>query len=65
MEIKKGDTVRLKSGGPMMTVQDIGDYSSSGGEEDVVCVWFDGNKPMNEVFHQSVLKIVEDGERRA
>lgn len=33
MQLKNGDTVRLKSGGPLMTV----DYSR---EERVGCIWF-------------------------
>lgn len=39
MEFKEGDRVRLKSGGPTMTVEEIYD-------EDLSCVWFDkvGNK---------------------
>jgi len=47
-DIKKGDQVQLKSGGPIMTVQEIGDYSMSDGiENGAKCVWFDGNKPLN------------------
>jgi uncharacterized protein YodC (DUF2158 family) len=45
-DVKKGDQVQLKSGGPIMTVQEIGDYSMNAGIEDgAFCVWFDGNKP--------------------
>jgi uncharacterized protein YodC (DUF2158 family) len=61
-DLKKGDTVRLKSGGPLMTVQDIGDYSSSGGaEKGAACVWFqDGKGPVQEqVFDTEILKRVE------
>ena len=46
-EIKKGDRVVLKSGGALMTIQGIGDYSMSNGIEDgALCVWFDGNKTL-------------------
>ena len=34
-EIKKGDIVKLKSGGPVMTVEDIKDGKYA------TCVWFD------------------------
>ena len=33
-EIKKGDRVQLKSGGPVMTVQSVGDYSMGSSVED-------------------------------
>ena len=59
-EIKKGDRVVLKSGGPLMTVQDIGDYLMSSGIEDgALCVWFDGNKPQEKVFDRATLEIYE------
>ena len=46
-EIKKGDRVVLKSGGALMTIQGIGDYSTSSSIEDgALCVWFDGNKTL-------------------
>lgn len=60
-EIKKGDRVILKSGGPLMTVQSLGDYSMSVGIEDgALCVWFDGNKPMQKVFDIQALEIYKD-----
>lgn len=37
MAFKVGDTVRLKSGGPLMTVSGIG---TRGGNPNVDCVWF-------------------------
>lgn len=45
MEFKPGDLVRLKSGGPAMTVEGIGERAMIGGEA-VWCVWFEqiGNK---------------------
>jgi len=37
MAIKVGDVVALKSGGPSMTVAEVGEY-------DMKCQWFDGLK---------------------
>ncbi len=52
MEFKEGDVVRLKSGGPPMTVEQIYD-------EDISCVWFEkvGNKRVaqRESFRPVVL----------
>jgi uncharacterized protein YodC (DUF2158 family) len=38
-KFKLGDVVRLKSGGPNMTIEKYGNYS---GERKCVCKWFDG-----------------------
>jgi uncharacterized protein YodC (DUF2158 family) len=52
----KGDQVKLKSGGPVMTVQSIGDYSPMGPENGVSCTWFDGAKKRQEdVFDEAIL----------
>jgi uncharacterized protein YodC (DUF2158 family) len=42
---KAGDLVRLKSGGPLMTVESVGELAMTG-EQAVWCVWSDkvGNK---------------------
>lgn len=58
--IKKGDEVQLKSGGPIMTVQDIDDYSPTGPEDGALCVWFDKNNPMEKVFSLSTLRKYSD-----
>lgn len=50
MEIQTGDVVQLKSGGPKMTVEDIGDYSPIGPQNGAKCVWFDGKKRLEDVF---------------
>jgi uncharacterized protein YodC (DUF2158 family) len=55
-EFQKGDVVQLKSGGPTMTIQDIGDFTSSGIQDGALCVWFDGKKKYSEVFDRSVLR---------
>jgi uncharacterized protein YodC (DUF2158 family) len=43
MELKPGDTVRLKSGGPVMTIAWI-----EGGE--ALCEWFSEKKPFQQRF---------------
>ena len=43
-----GDVVRLKSGGPAMTVTDIGDDSF--GTMTVWCAWFEGVKGHSGTF---------------
>lgn len=60
-KIKKGEKVQLNSGGPIMTVASIGDYSLTGsGDVSALCVWFDGNKPIERVFDLETLAIYKD-----
>ena len=60
-EIKKGNRVTLKSGGPVMTVQRLADYSLTDDiEEGVLCVWFDGNTAMEKVFDIDALVVYQD-----
>jgi uncharacterized protein YodC (DUF2158 family) len=49
-EIKPGDVVRVKSGGPKMTVTEVG--QDSYGSMKVWCEWFDEktNKPQTGSF---------------
>jgi uncharacterized protein YodC (DUF2158 family) len=57
-EIKAGDVVELKSGGPRMTVDS---YSTNGNEEDknvVLCCWFDVNMIRMNTFSTSSLRKV-------
>jgi len=49
VEYKIGDKVKLKSGGPTMTVSEI-NFS------DVSCQWFDGSKVMSATFTNEVLE---------
>lgn len=59
-EFKKGDVVRLKSGGPKMTVVDTGNYGGMqmGPEDGVLCVWFDEkNKPTERVFDAATIEM--------
>jgi uncharacterized protein YodC (DUF2158 family) len=55
MELKVGDLVKLKSGGPVMTVVDVD------GDE-VTCVWFpsdDHRKLREDDFNDATLEKVE------
>jgi uncharacterized protein YodC (DUF2158 family) len=63
-EFKKGDTVRLNSGGPLMTITNLGDYGPTGPEDGVKCVWFDGSRREEEVFDRAVLKISDNSAQR-
>jgi len=54
-DIKQGDVVQLKSGGPRMTVQRLGDYTMVGGPG-AECVWFDGSKEQRKVFGIATLQ---------
>jgi len=59
-EFKKGDVVVLKSGGPIMTVQDIGEYR--GTPNMVFCTCFDEKKVRtSDVFDPAIL-MIEDCE---
>jgi uncharacterized protein YodC (DUF2158 family) len=53
--IQKGDAVRLKSGGPTMTVQNLDNYSSHGIKQGALCVWFQDNEAKEKVFDVVVL----------
>jgi uncharacterized protein YodC (DUF2158 family) len=49
---KVGDLVRLKSGGPKMTVNDV-----RGGPEGILCFWFAGEKLENARFEPDALEL--------
>lgn len=59
---KKGDVVQLKSGGPLMTVADVGDYSDMGmgPKEGVKCDWFEKDQRRTELFDAATLKQAEE-----
>jgi uncharacterized protein YodC (DUF2158 family) len=53
-----GDVVELKSGGPKMTIEGIGEYRSmtNPGETQANCSWFEKNKKLQELFDLKALK---------
>ncbi|MGE4281296.1 MAG: YodC family protein [Magnetospirillum sp.] len=54
-DIKPGDEVRLKSGGPVMTVEHAG-TSDMTGDDFAVCVWFNDKRELKrETFSPVVL----------
>ena len=46
MNFNAGDVVKIKSGGPKMTIEKIGPRSSSNAENVAHCVWFDKDDQM-------------------
>ena len=61
-QFQKGQKVRLKSGGPVMTISNTGNFSMGSGIEDgALCVWFDDKNDVKEkVFDVSVLEEAAD-----
>ncbi|WP_045027960.1 YodC family protein [Draconibacterium sediminis] len=62
---KQGDVVRLKSGGPKMTIENyyvhVGISSSSVSDHLVDCTWFDNNGVLqSRTFEQDSLKKEDD-----
>lgn len=53
--IVAGAIVRLKSGGPKMTVEAVDVYTYSVSAR---CLWFDGNKQQSELFKPATLTVV-------
>jgi uncharacterized protein YodC (DUF2158 family) len=61
ISLKPGTVVRLKSGGPPMTV--IGEKMlplGAGGSGRVDCEWFEKNKPMRGDFAETSLEVDDD-----
>jgi uncharacterized protein YodC (DUF2158 family) len=63
-KLQVGNVVLLKSGGPLMTIQNLGDYTiSSGIENGAFCVWFVNAARKEAVFHIDGLQLYdEDGD---
>lgn len=58
----RGDVVQLMSGGPRMTVDEYGTFGLAQ-TEGVKCVWFDGNRRLEEAFDEALLKPAEPSAR--
>ncbi|WP_085600408.1 MAG: DUF2158 domain-containing protein [Pseudomonas piscis] len=59
-DIVKGAVVQLKSGGPQMTVEDVGNYAGqwgTGPENGAKCVWFEKSEVKEKVFDVEVLTL--------
>lgn len=55
IEVKIGDVVQLKSGGPTMTIEDIDD------SRNVRCKWFDRDQTLHtESFKLDMLDFLDD-----
>jgi uncharacterized protein YodC (DUF2158 family) len=57
-----GDVVKVKSGGPEMTIESIDDYAAVPGaapDYQAKCVWFDGKNRKEGFFKPEMLSKVE------
>lgn len=57
-QIKIGDLVQLKSGGAIMTIEDIVEYHE--GKPCATCSWFEGKKFSTQKILVSALKHADD-----
>jgi uncharacterized protein YodC (DUF2158 family) len=54
--LKAGDIVRLKSGGPVMTIQSL----NTGIFDQVDCKWFVNDEVKKSVFNKHSLELVDE-----
>ena len=57
-----GATVRLKSGGPIMTVDGYTSAMPNETPSTVICKWFEGSKSEKASFHEDSLKAADPDE---
>lgn len=59
-QLQRGDVVRLKSGGPCMTITSLGDYSgwTMSPAYTASCQWLEGQKQQETVFDVALLERV-------
>lgn len=58
-DLKVGDVVQLKSGGPLMTIEGIGKYGYVE-ETQAKCKWFEGKKVIENTFCLTTIEKVEE-----
>jgi len=65
-KLKNGDSVKLKSGGPVMTINEIVEQPFFREEGDPIrlpiyvnCSWFDKSKLMSAKFHIDAVELVK------
>ena len=59
--MKTGSVVQLKSGGPKMTVKQIGVFTKRPGRESAYCSWFDEKGQLSQdLFDPAQLKVLEE-----
>jgi uncharacterized protein YodC (DUF2158 family) len=51
----EGDTVQLKSGGPIMTIKGIGSYGPGASRDNALCAWFEARTLKEGVFELTTL----------
>jgi uncharacterized protein YodC (DUF2158 family) len=56
--LRAGDTVQLKHGGPIMTIDLIAKFGMGSAHESARCIWYDGKKQVQQVFELASLKKV-------
>jgi len=54
-DFKAGDVVRLKSGGPPMTIDNVVNDEFSG-DRIASCTWFDGKDIIHDIFNVALLE---------
>lgn len=59
-EFKVGDVVKLKSGGPNMTIEGRTQEYGVTSKTHWHCVWFDGPQNYKEDFSETVLELADD-----
>ncbi len=57
-ELKIGDVVQLKSGGPLMTIEEIGSFPLH--PMGAKCVWFERSEPKSKVFALTSLELYRE-----
>ncbi len=57
-QLKAGEIVRLKSGGPEMTIEEISRWHESS-KDQAKCTWFNGGKIESKIFELTSLEKIK------